>query len=99
MAQFSGNTSKEDTSYNVEAEFRKHQGNLLKRARKTTTEQYSQAEVGAHFGLSQDTISKIEKGEQSVSSYRLLEFARLYKKPVTFFYMVNTADLKSSKSL
>ena len=81
----------------IEEEFRKHQGYLLKKARKTSTEQYSQAQVGALFGLSQDTISKIEKGEQSVSSYRLLEFARLYNKPVTFFYMVNTADLKSNK--
>jgi len=98
MVQFSSQYGKEDVQYDIESKFRKNQGSLLKKARKTTTEQYSQAEVGAYFGLSQDTISKIEKGEQSVSSYRLLEFARLYKKPVTFFYMVDTIDLKNSKT-
>lgn len=79
----------------IEEQFRKSQGSLLKKARKNST--YSQEQVGAMFGLSQDTISKIEKGEQTVSSYRLLEFAKLYNKPVTFFYMVNTTDLKSSR--
>lgn len=78
-----------------EAEFRKNQGYLLRKARKSST--YSQTQVGAMFGLSQDTISKIEKGEQPVTSYRLLEFAKLYDKPVSFFYMVNTSELKSSK--
>lgn len=83
--------------YEPEEQFRKSQGLLLKKARKNTLQQYSQAEVGAKFGLSQDSISKMEKGEQAVSSYRLLEFAKLYNKPVSFFYMVNTTDLKTSK--
>lgn len=79
----------------IEEQFRKSQGSLLKKARKNTN--YSQEQVGALFGVSQDTISKIENGKQTVNSYHLLEFAKLYNKPVSFFYMVNTTDLRSSK--
>lgn len=67
------------------AKFRKNQGNLLKKARKSAD--LTQEEVAIHFGLSQDTISKFERGISDVDSYRLLEFSKLYSKPITFFFM------------
>lgn len=79
----------------LEAEFQKHQGYLLKKARKKSS--FTQEQVGAAFGLSQDTISKIEKGDYAVNSYRLMQFAKLYNKPVSFFYMVNTSELNKIK--
>lgn len=75
--------------------FRKKQGYLLSKARRMS--KFSQSDAAKYVGLSQDTISKMEKGKQPVTSYRLLEFARLYNKPVNFFYMVNVEDIKSTK--
>jgi len=68
-----------------ELEFRKNQGKLLRKARKTA--EYSQEEAGKYIGVSQDIISNFERGKQSASPYKLLQFAKLYNKPVTFFYM------------
>jgi transcriptional regulator with XRE-family HTH domain len=65
--------------------FKRNQGLLLRNARKSA--KLTQKEVAFQFGLSQDTISKYERGEYSVDSYRLLEFSKLYSKPVTFFFM------------
>ncbi len=74
-------------------EFRKKQGKLLKKARKNCGSKFSQSLVGEKLGLSQDAISKMETGEQPIDSYRLLEFAKLYERPVTFFYMVNLEEV------
>ena len=74
-----------------EQEFKKHQGSLLRKARKDA--RFSQQEVGTQLGVSQDIVSKLEKGDQAVSSYRLLELAKLYQKPITFFYMGNVAKI------
>ena len=70
---------------NHQANFKRNQGLLLRNARKAA--KLTQEEVASEFGLSQDTISKYERGEYSVDSYRLLEFSKLYSKPVTFFFM------------
>lgn len=74
-------------SKNNEKEFIRHQGSLLRKARKEA--KFSQQEVGSQLGVSQDIVSKLEKGDQAVSSYRLLELAKMYEKPITFFYMGN----------
>lgn len=66
------------------SDFNKNLGKLLKQARKA--ENLSQEDVGTILGVSQDTISNHEKGA-SVSAQRLLEFAKVYKKPINFFYM------------
>ena len=80
-----------------QANFRKQQGQLLRKARKSTTENYSQSDVATILGLSQDTVSMYERGQQDVTSYRLLEFAKIYNKPVTFFYMTNTSEFSRSE--
>lgn len=64
--------------------FNKEVGNLLQKARVSTG--LSQQQAGDKMRLSQDSISKHENGAP-VSAYRLLEFARIYEKPVSFFYM------------
>jgi transcriptional regulator with XRE-family HTH domain len=68
-----------------EVHFRKQQGNLLKKARKQIN--LSQEEVAAHFGISQDCISKYERGLATVNTFKLKEFSKLYEKPITFFFM------------
>lgn len=73
------------TEINPEQEFRKQQGKLLRKARKTAD--YSQEQAGEYIGVSQDSISNFERGTQAISPYKLLQFAKLYNKPVTFFYM------------
>lgn len=76
---------------NKEEEFKKHQGLLLRKARKEA--RFSQEQVGTKLGVSQDIVSKLEKGDQAISSYRLLELAKLYEKPITFFYMGNVSKI------
>lgn len=66
--------------------FNKSVGNLLQKARIDAN--MTQEEVGNRLALSQDTISKHEKGAV-VSAFRLRQFARLYEKPISFFYMAD----------
>jgi transcriptional regulator with XRE-family HTH domain len=68
------------------ANFNKSVGKLLQKARKQS--KFSQEYVGAELGLSQDTVSKHEKGKP-VTAHRLKEFSKLYRKPITFFYMTD----------
>jgi transcriptional regulator with XRE-family HTH domain len=75
-----------------EVVFKEKLGTLLKKAR--TSVNLSQEQVAAHFGVSQDTISKYERGKANISPYKLLEFSRLYEKPVTFFFMTNVSEIK-----
>lgn len=79
-----------------ELEFIKQQGQLLKKARKHS--KFSQEDVGKHIGISQDIISRFETGKQPVSPYKLLEFAKLYNKPITFFYMTNINTIHLEKN-
>lgn len=74
--------------------FNSNVGNLLKKARKSA--QFTQQEVASHLGVSQDTISKYERGKSTISSYNLLEFSRLYEKPITFFFM---SEVQSKKQV
>ncbi len=45
----------------------------------------SQAEVAMRLGKPQSFISKSESGERRVDVVELDQFARLYKKPLTYF--------------
>lgn len=74
--------------------FKKSQGNQLRKARKSAD--MTQEQAATHFGISQDTISKYERGEYNIDTFRLLEFAKLYSKPITFFFMEVPAKPPSS---
>ena len=56
----------------------------LKSARKEAG--LTQIEVANALGRTQAGISKIEQGEASLSVEDLFEFARLYKKPLAYFF-------------
>lgn len=71
------------------SEFNASVGKLLAKARKEA--KFSQTTAGDLLGLSQDSISKHEKGS-AVSAYRLKEFSKLYRKPISFFYMGGAAS-------
>lgn len=45
----------------------------------------TQEEVGKYFGRSQPFVSKCESGERRIDPIELWRFARLYKRPITFF--------------
>lgn len=78
---------------NLELEaFNRQQGKLLQRARREKN--LSQRKVAAHFGVSQNMISKYERGYTPVPPYYLSQFSQMYEKPVTFFFMVNPSNLK-----
>lgn len=46
----------------------------------------TQVQVAKKFGKPQSFISKIESGERKVGVLELEKFAKLYKKPVSYFY-------------
>lgn len=69
------------------ASFNQNVGTLLKKARLDAD--LSQEVVGEKLGLSQDSISKYEKGS-NVSAFKLLQFSKLYRKPISFFYMTTS---------
>jgi transcriptional regulator with XRE-family HTH domain len=56
---------------------------LLKQARLDAG--LTQVEVSAALGRPQSFVSKCESGERRVDVIELGEFAKLYRKPVTFF--------------
>lgn len=82
-------------AHSAEANFRKHQGSLLRVARVASNK--TQSAVGELLNLSQDAISKMEVGAQPVDTFRLNQFAVLYQKPVSFFFM-GSIPSKSTKS-
>jgi transcriptional regulator with XRE-family HTH domain len=45
----------------------------------------TQAEVAAHFERPQSFVSKCESGERRIDPTELRLFAKLYRKPVSFF--------------
>jgi transcriptional regulator with XRE-family HTH domain len=60
-------------------------GQKLRSARKSAS--LTQNEVATFMELSQDSISKYERGNSEVAPYKLLQFSKLYRKPITFFFM------------
>lgn len=68
-----------------ESRFNKELGLRLRAARKSAN--MTQQEVAARFNLSQDSISKYERGRSSVPASKLYQFSKLYEKPVSFFFM------------
>lgn len=55
----------------------------LKKARKMAN--LSQEEVAKILGKTQSYISKIESGQRKVDVIQLKEFAKIYKKDITYF--------------
>jgi len=45
----------------------------------------TQVEVAAKLGIPQPRVSRMESGERRIDVVELLEFARLYRKPLTWF--------------
>lgn len=82
---------REPLSVSADAKFNKAVGNMLHEARVSAN--MTQEQVGAELSISQDIVSRHEKGA-NISAFRLRQFARLYEKPVSFFYM---ADISSTK--
>ena len=56
---------------------------LLRQARLDA--KLTQAEVSVALGRPQSFVSKCESGERRVDVIELEEFAKVYRKPVTFF--------------
>jgi len=75
-----------------EADFNKQLGKRLQNARKAS--KLTQSEAAVHFNMSQDTISKYERGLASVPAPRVLQFSKLYDRPVSFFFMSTTLSSK-----
>lgn len=82
---------RQETTGKDGVEFNKAVGNMLQQARMSAN--MTQEQVGAELAISQDIISRHEKGS-SISAFRLRQFARLYEKPVSFFYMADIAPSK-----
>lgn len=60
-------------------------GLKLKTARKSA--EFSQESAAKKLGVNQDTISRLERGTTTISAEHLLNFSKLYSKPITFFYI------------
>jgi len=59
----------------------------------------TQAEVAAHFERPQSFVSKCESGERRIDPTELRIFAKLYRKPVSYFLEESpdlTAELTKS---
>lgn len=46
----------------------------------------TQVQVAQRLRQPQNFVSKCERGERRVDAVELADFARIYKKPITFFY-------------
>ena len=46
----------------------------------------SQREVSEHLGMSHSFLSKCETGDRRVDLMELIQLAKLYKKPIQFFF-------------
>jgi len=56
----------------------------IKYARKDA--QMTQVQVAIALNLTQSFISKLESGERRIDPIELKILAKIYKKPITFFY-------------
>ncbi len=72
-----------------DTKFKQSVGKLLRKARESA--KFTQEEAATKMQMSQDNISKFERGKAPVSSYRLLKFSKLYSKPITYFFMTDIA--------
>lgn len=73
-----------------ETEFNRQLGKRLQAARKRAN--MTQEQVAAHFQLSQDSISKYERGKAAVPASKVFSFSKLYSTPLTFFFMNSQLD-------
>ncbi len=55
----------------------------LKKARKEIS--IDQKDVAGLLGKTQSYVSKVESGQRRIDIVQLKEFAKIYKKPLTFF--------------
>jgi|SRR5712692_2908598 len=68
------------------AEYRQNYRRFLERLRQARVEaKLTQTDVAVKLGKPQSFLSKIESGERRVDVIELVEIARLYRKPLTFF--------------
>ncbi len=67
----------------------------LKAARREA--RITQVEVAARLGRPQSYVSKCESGERRVDAIELYRFAKLYKKPVSFFVGETSTSRKAGK--
>lgn len=59
---------------------------MLKRLKEARTQAgFTQAKVAALLRRPQSFVSKCESGERRIDVIELDDFARLYRKPITFF--------------
>ncbi|MGL5923801.1 helix-turn-helix domain-containing protein [Chroococcidiopsis sp.] len=65
--------------------YKKQLGQRLRDARESTN--LTQEDVAAEFEISQGSVSRYELGKADLTSHQLLLFSKLYRKPITFFYM------------
>ncbi|EPG74380.1 DNA-binding helix-turn-helix protein [Leptospira fainei serovar Hurstbridge str. BUT 6] len=70
---------------------------LLKRARKEAG--YTQVEVADALGEPQSYISKIESGDRRIDVIEFWTFAKLYGKPVDFFFRFEETDRPKKRTL
>lgn len=59
--------------------------NRLKTARELAG--FSQADAASALTTSQDKVSRNETGKQEVKASELVGYAKLYRKPITYFYL------------
>lgn len=50
---------------------------------------FTQGEVGARMGMATSTVSAIEAGKRSVTGPELYQLARIYQRPLSFFFESN----------
>lgn len=65
--------------------FSKNLGDRLQKARKSN--KLTQKTVAEKLGTSQKRISDIEAGNCKHSAFDLLQFSKIYQKPISYFYM------------
>ena len=69
-----------------DATYRQRYRQFLKRFREARQQAgLTQVQVAGRLGRPQSFVSKCESGERRVDVIELLEFARLYRKPLSFF--------------
>ena len=61
----------------------KHIVGQLKRAREKAG--FDQKKVAKFLGKTQSYVSKVESGQRRLDVVQLKEFAKIYKKPLTYF--------------
>ncbi len=67
----------------IYSEEHKYLVGCLKKARKEKA--LDQKKVAELLGVSQSYISKVESGQLRIDVVQLKQFAKIYKKPLTFF--------------